>query len=122
MGGGCGPMGRREGPHGEGGPAASGAALHDVGKGREGQIGNCAEGCPRETGGSLGKGIKVKEVNLGWRTKWRRRTTRRRLMISSSGFGVSFLQPVKNITPLRSLDVSVCSFILSVVNTGPVSM
>ena len=54
-------------------------------------------------GGVIRKGIEVKEVNLGWRTKWRRRTTRRRLMISSTGFGVSFLQAVKNITPLREV-------------------
>ena len=35
-------MGRLEGPHEAGGPAASGAALHVVGERREGQIGNCA--------------------------------------------------------------------------------
>lgn len=51
---GCGPMGRREGPHEAGGPAASGAALHDV-RERSELRGRpvIVHEHPRERGGSL---------------------------------------------------------------------
>jgi hypothetical protein len=95
-------MGRLEGPHEAGGPAASGAALHDVGKGGRGRSVTVHEH-PRETGGSLGKALRSrKSISVG----------------EPSGAGgrhdhdfrfwrFFFSQPVKNITPLRSLHVSV---------------
>lgn len=50
-------MGRQRGPHGAGGPAASGSALHDV-VAREGQVGNCADVHVRRDIGIIRKGIR----------------------------------------------------------------